>query len=327
MIRRLKGLSLLIVAVAGMAACGVFCFSSTSITGDLLIGVGLLCIAVVFIDNGLGLIISNEEEVSFKVVNERRASQTLLVLIGGYNCDGPVVLDMLSGVLIDNDAAGMVMKRACRRYRIDEVVKAYYERISALKPSRIVFYVESMGGAVFAELMSRYPDLYGESVIFNAALSCNEDVVPSRMGFRLLGKFAGGPLSTMIFRWRIRATISRWALPDEESDPEIVARYAAGVSTITAPLAFDQIRFISRAGSVLAGSLADRVDRAVYLRAPEPEDRLVRTVQAQASWRRALGYSTPVTDVPIDEWHGRLHVPITRTAAVVYAIGAATSGS
>lgn len=325
MLCRLKGLLLITFAIGIVVTCTILWLYS-----PLLIILKINCcilsaiIAVLAADSGFGILTFKHEELKFKTINRQHA-KCHAFLISGYNGNGPVVLDSFAAVLANNNCVGHALHRTAKRFNLRQVVGAYYKQIMAHKPDKLTLYVESMGGCVLVELMVRHPDLYIDRLVLNAALTCGNDAVRSRWIFRLLGGLYGGPLTTLLFRWHTKKKVNNDASPDGTVDPQIISKYQKDRIMLTAPVSFDQINLIGAAGVLPDNVFAGRVGSAIFLRAPEPKDRLIKTQQALNNWRRLFGPKVEVVDTPVKVWSGKMHVPIARFGAVVQAIEKAVS--
>lgn len=325
MLSKLKGLLLIAFAISLAIACTILWLHSL-----LLIILKMICsilsatIAVMAADSGLGMLMFKHEELKFKTINKQHVNHHAF-LVSGYNGNGPVVLGSFATVLANNNCAGHALHRTTKRFNLQQVVDAYYEQIMAHKPDKLTLYVESMGGRVFVELMMRHPDLYVDSLVLNAALTCGNDAVCPRWIFRLLGRLHGGPLTTLLFRWQMKKKVKSDIAPDGTVNPQIISKYQQDRIMLTAPVSFDQINLIGAASALPDNALIGRVGNAIFLRAPEPKDRLIKTQQALNNWRRLFGPKVEVIDTPVMAWSGKLHVPISRFGAVMQAIEKAVS--
>lgn len=325
MICRLRGLLLIAFAISVATACTIlWLHSSLSIILKISCSILFAIIAVAAADSGLGMLMFKHEELRFKTINRQHARRHAF-LISGYNGNGPVVLDSFAAVLANDNYAGHALHRTTKRFNLRQVVDAYYEQIMTHRPEKLTLYVESMGGRVFVELMMRHPDLYVDYLVLNAALTCGNDTVCPRWVFRLLGRLHGGPLTTLLFRWRMKKKVTNDVTPDDAVDPQIVSKYQQDRAMLTAPVSFDQINLIGGASTLPDNALAGRIGNAIFLRAPETTDRLIKTQQALNNWRRLFGPKIEVVDTPVKVWGGKLHVPISRFGAVVQAIEKAVS--
>lgn len=257
---------------------------------------GLALAAILCIDNGLGMILqTTSTPQTFVAKQAAQTSSRLFILFHGYNGYGRELANVLSPYLTQYGTVVAFQPRP-GGYDNKKVISAALKAIAKFKPSEIVVEGESFGGMTAVDLLRANPTLHLKGLVLNATPSRAADVKNTYGGLALLVFYVmhGGPISTALLR-HFQAKNGN-------------ARQAKSAALgITAPMAFDQLRYICSFEPPQPNEFFGRVDSVMYVHAPGLSDNVIYTAYASGNWRKAFS-GTNFADITA-KWNLGQHTP------------------
>lgn len=317
----LIGMVVLLIAV--LAAYGIYAVATGNriLIVKILACIGLALAMVLCADNGLGMVLqTTSTPQTFTVKQANQTSSRLFILFHGYNGYGRELANVLAPYLTQYGTVVAFQPRP-GGYDNKKVVSAALKAIAKFKPSEIVVEGESFGGMTAIDLLRAAPNLHLKGLVLNAAPSRAADVKNTYGGLALLIFYVmhGGPISTAILR-RFQANAVEHSPSLEQGADQNVAKRAQLASLgITAPMAFDQLRYICNFKPPQPDEFSGRVDKVRYVHAPGLSDDVIYTAYASGNWREAFA-GTDFADITTN-WNLGQHTPTPeRPGAVARAI-------
>lgn len=252
--------------------------------------IGLALATILCTDNGLGMVLqTTSTPQTFVAKQTTQTSSRLFILFHGYNGYGRELANVLAPYLTQYGTVVAFQPRP-GGYDNKKVISAALKAIARFKPSEIVVEGESFGGMTAVDLLRADPGLHLKGLVLNAAPSRAADVKNTYGGLALLVFYVmhGGPISTAVLR-RFQANAVKHLPSLEQGTDQNAAKRAQLTSlSVTAPMAFDQLRYICSFKPPQPAEFLRRVDSVRYVHAPGFSDDVIYTTYASGNWRKAF---------------------------------------
>ncbi|MGD8373240.1 MAG: hypothetical protein PVI21_00050 [Candidatus Woesebacteria bacterium] len=248
-------------------------------------------------------------------------SDTLAVILPGFNQDGICLADVLAPALATCD----VLTYELPRWGFDQqqLVERLSKAIQSKQYRKIIVYAESAGGLDLAALLRHQTSLHIDHAIFNAAMSCNEDAVAIKW-IRAALKLPNWLPVTWALRLSQRKAVNN--SPTIETSRVNAAMAAESNSTsITFKQVLGEFDRIANTPRLGVRELKDRIGNLTYMGAPHSiddcrrmsvADSFVYLRQAASAWKAATQLTVRRINPP--SWHG-LHCPTPEKPGPVIA--------